>query len=100
VRVEGEVLAVPKAAAGEYQWQIDAGMGVRTAQPAAKEHHRLIEERAALLVDVAELVKEVAENTTIFLSDADKKLMHAPDSLPQPIKRVQTKIFTNFKAGR
>ena len=44
--------------------------------------------------------KDVAENTTIFLSDADKKLMHAPDSLPQPIKRVQTKIFTNFKAGR
>jgi len=42
----------------------------------------------------------VAENTTIFLSDADKKLMHAPDSLPQPIQRVQTKIFTNFKAGR
>ena len=69
VLVEGEMAGVPKAAAGEYQWQIDAGMGVRTAQPAAKEHHRLIEERAALLVDVAELVKEVAENTHLRLLD-------------------------------
>lgn len=46
------------------------------------------------------VTKNVAENTTIFLSDADKKLMHAPDSLPQPIKRVQTRVFTSFKAGR
>ncbi len=44
--------------------------------------------------------KDVAENTTIFLSDADKKLMAAPDSLPQAVKRVQTRVFTNFKAGR
>ena len=44
--------------------------------------------------------KDVAENTTIFLSDADKKLMAAPDSLPQAVKRVQTRVFTSFKAGR
>jgi putrescine transport system substrate-binding protein len=44
--------------------------------------------------------KDVAENTTIFLSDADKKLMHAPDAPPQAIKRVQTRVFTSFKAGR
>ena len=44
--------------------------------------------------------KDVAENNTIFLSDADKKLMAAPDSLPQAIKRVQTRVFTSFKAGR
>ena len=44
--------------------------------------------------------KDVAENTTIFLSDADKKLMTAPDSVPQPIRRVQTRVFTAFKAGK
>ena len=44
--------------------------------------------------------KDVAENNTIFLSDADKKLMAAPDSLPQAIKRVQTRVFTSFKGGR
>jgi putrescine transport system substrate-binding protein len=44
--------------------------------------------------------KDVAENTTIFLSDADKKLMAAPDSVPQPIRRVQTRVFTSFKAGK
>ena len=26
--------------------------------------------------------------------------MTAPDSLPQDIRRVQTRTFTNFKAGR
>ena len=44
--------------------------------------------------------KDVAENTTIFLSDADKKLMTPPDSVPQPIRRVQTRVFTAFKAGK
>ena len=44
--------------------------------------------------------KDVAENTSIFLSDADKKIMTAPDSVPQPIRRVQTRVFTAFKAGK
>jgi putrescine transport system substrate-binding protein len=44
--------------------------------------------------------KEVADNTTIFLSDADKKIMTAPNSVPQPIRRVQTRVFTAFKAGK
>jgi putrescine transport system substrate-binding protein len=44
--------------------------------------------------------KDVAENKTIFLSDADKKRMTPPDSVPQDIRRVQTRIFTNFKAGK
>ncbi len=44
--------------------------------------------------------KEVAENTTIFLSDADKKRMTPPDAAPQDIRRVQTRIFTRFKAGQ
>jgi putrescine transport system substrate-binding protein len=44
--------------------------------------------------------KEVAENKTIFLSDADKKRMTPPDAAPQDIKRVQTRIFTSFKAGK
>ena len=44
--------------------------------------------------------KDVAENKTIFLSDADKKRLTPPDAVPQDAKRVQTRIFTNFKAGR
>jgi putrescine transport system substrate-binding protein len=44
--------------------------------------------------------KAVAENKTIFLSPDDLKKMTVPDSVPQPIRRVQTRIFTNFKAGR
>jgi putrescine transport system substrate-binding protein len=44
--------------------------------------------------------KDVADNKTIFLSDADKKRMTPPDAVGQDIKRVQTRIFTAFKAGK
>jgi putrescine transport system substrate-binding protein len=44
--------------------------------------------------------KDVAENKTIFLSEADQKRMTPPDAVPQDIRRVQTRIFTNFKAGK
>ncbi len=44
--------------------------------------------------------KDVAENPTIFLSPEDKARMTPPDAVPQPIRRVQTRMFTNFKAGR
>jgi putrescine transport system substrate-binding protein len=44
--------------------------------------------------------KDVADNPTIFLSAADKARMTPPDAVPQPIRRVQTRIFTNFKAGK
>jgi putrescine transport system substrate-binding protein len=44
--------------------------------------------------------KDVAQNQTIFLSDADKKRMTPPDAAPPDIRRVQTRIFTNFKAGK
>jgi putrescine transport system substrate-binding protein len=44
--------------------------------------------------------KDVAENKTIFLSDADMKRMTPPDATPQDIKRVQTRIFTSFKASK
>ena len=43
--------------------------------------------------------KSVADNPTIFLSAADLKKMTAPDAVPQDIRRVQTRIFTAFKAG-
>jgi putrescine transport system substrate-binding protein len=42
----------------------------------------------------------VAENKTIFLSDADKQRMTPPDAVPQDIRRVQTRIFTSFKAEK
>ena len=44
--------------------------------------------------------KDVAENKTIFLSDADKAHMTPPNAVPQAIRRVQTRIFTNFKAEK
>ena len=44
--------------------------------------------------------KDVAENKTIFLSDADQQRMTPPDAAPQDIRRVQTRIFTSFKAGK
>src|SRR6476660_414010 len=44
--------------------------------------------------------KDVASHPTIFLSDADKARMTPPDALPQAIRRVQTRVFTNFKAGK
>jgi putrescine transport system substrate-binding protein len=44
--------------------------------------------------------KEVAENKTIFLEPAAIKTMVAPDALPQAVRKVQTRTFTNFKAGR
>ena len=43
--------------------------------------------------------KEVLANATIFLSDADKKRMTPPDAVPQPVKRVQTRIFTELKGS-
>ena len=43
--------------------------------------------------------KDVAANPSVFLSDADKQRMTPPDAVPQDIRRVQTRIFTGFKAG-
>ena len=43
--------------------------------------------------------KSVAENPSVFLSAADLKAMTAPDAVPQDVRRVQTRIFTAFKAG-
>ena len=44
--------------------------------------------------------KEVAENKSIFLDAAAAKTMIAPDALPQDLRRVQTRTFSNFKAGK
>ena len=44
--------------------------------------------------------KEVAVNKTVFLGAADMAKMTAPDSVPQDIRRVQTRVFTRFKAGK
>ena len=44
--------------------------------------------------------KNVAENKSIFLDAAAAKTMIAPDALPQAVRKVQTRTFTNFKAAR
>ena len=44
--------------------------------------------------------KEVADNKSIFLDAAATKTMIAPDALPQAVRKVQTRTFTNFKAQR
>ena len=46
------------------------------------------------------VTKDVADNKSIFLDAAATKTMIAPDSLPQDLRRVQTRIFSNFKAGK
>jgi putrescine transport system substrate-binding protein len=45
------------------------------------------------------VTKAVADNPTIFLSPADLKKIHPSDAVPQDIRRVQTRIFTSFKAN-
>ncbi len=46
------------------------------------------------------VAKDVADNKSIFLDAAATKTMIAPDTLPQDLRRVQTRIFSNFKAGK
>ena len=43
--------------------------------------------------------KNVAENPTIFLAADDVKKLTVPDAVPQDIRRVQTRVFTGFKAA-
>ncbi|MES2354143.1 MAG: polyamine ABC transporter substrate-binding protein [Pseudomonadota bacterium] len=43
--------------------------------------------------------KEVAENKTVFLSDADKKKMAPPEDVNNDIRRLMTRIYTQFKTG-
>lgn len=42
---------------------------------------------------------EVANNPTVFLSAEDIAKLTVPDAVPQDIRRVQTRIFTSFKAN-
>jgi putrescine transport system substrate-binding protein len=42
---------------------------------------------------------EVANNPTVFLSEADMKLMAAPDSLANDLRRLMTRTYTSFKTG-
>lgn len=44
--------------------------------------------------------KEVADNKTVFLPPDDLKKMIAPDALSNDIRRISTRTFTQFKAGR
>ncbi len=44
--------------------------------------------------------KAVATNPTVFLADAEIRRMTPPDAVPQDVRRVQTRIFTSFKAGK
>jgi putrescine transport system substrate-binding protein len=44
--------------------------------------------------------KDVAENPTIFLTADEMSHMTVPDTVPQDIRRVQTRTFTTFKANR
>ena len=44
--------------------------------------------------------KDVASNPSVFLKPEDLAKMTVPDSLPQDVKRVQTRTFTSFKTGQ
>lgn len=43
--------------------------------------------------------KEIAENKTVFLSPEDLKKMIPPDAVNADIRRVMTRIYTQFKSG-
>jgi putrescine transport system substrate-binding protein len=43
--------------------------------------------------------KNVAENPTVFLAASDVAKLTVPDAVAQDIRRVQTRIFTTFKAN-
>ena len=43
--------------------------------------------------------KEIAENKTVYLSDADKKKMTSPEAVNSDIRRLMTRIYTQFKTG-
>ena len=43
--------------------------------------------------------KYVSDNLGIFAAPADMKKLTAPDVVSQDIRRVQTRIFTGFKAA-
>lgn len=43
--------------------------------------------------------KEVSSNPSVFLSASDLKGMTTPDTVPQDIRRVQTRIFTSYKSA-
>jgi putrescine transport system substrate-binding protein len=43
--------------------------------------------------------KEVAENPSVFLKEADAKKLVAVDSVPNDIRRTITRIYTSFKTG-
>ena len=42
---------------------------------------------------------EVANNPTVFLSDADLRKMQAPDAIGNDIRRTMTRLYTSFKTG-
>ncbi|MFC3110807.1 polyamine ABC transporter substrate-binding protein [Undibacterium arcticum] len=43
--------------------------------------------------------KEISENKSVFLSDADKTKMIAPESVNNDIRRQMTRLYTQFKTG-
>ncbi len=43
--------------------------------------------------------KDIASNRTVFLSDADKQRMAAPEAVPADIRRSITRLYTKFKTG-
>ena len=43
--------------------------------------------------------KDVASNPSVFLKPDDLAKMTVPDTLPQDVKRKQTRVFTEFKTG-
>jgi putrescine transport system substrate-binding protein len=42
---------------------------------------------------------EVANNPTVFVSDAEMKKMAVPDALTNDIRRTMTRLYTSFKTG-
>jgi putrescine transport system substrate-binding protein len=42
---------------------------------------------------------EVANNPTVFISDAEMKKMAVPEALNNDVRRTMTRLYTSFKTG-
>ena len=68
--VEGEVLAVPEAAAGEDDGQVGGDVAVGVAHVAAVEDHGAVDERLAVFRGGAEVGDELVEEAHVLVVDA------------------------------
>src|SRR3954470_16649517 len=69
LRIKGEVLAVPKTAAGEKRGQVGGDVGVGVAKVRAVQNHSAIEQCLAVFADTLEFGKQVCQQLHVPFVD-------------------------------